>query len=162
MDTALAFNTSSSPRIDILQSLSDVERLQKEGLLPLDLRYDWKRLVTKSYFDFNKQILVVYYGGLRTTPGYLLTTENVELPRFIWEDGTRNANVKTYEVPPEVSRANKPASSVAIYAHARSFKPFGIDVAAFQGKRVFEFKLENGGTIGKTANFEDLGQEGTQ
>jgi hypothetical protein len=149
VETAMLLNDSSEPIIEFIQRPSDIVRLQEQGLLPKELRYRWRKLGT---LDFSKHFLIAYFDSKRPTPGYL----PVFLERgFTWDNGTlRGGNYKTHIVPPDVSRASKPVSSVVIRALAWQQRPFGIEAFAFQGLRSFEFTIDNRPPIVKTITLQ--------
>ncbi len=141
VDSALLLNTSAAPRIEFIQSHDDITRLQEEGLLPKELRYNWRDL---ARLDFSKVFLIAYFDAMRPVPGYMPVFEGHNL---IWDNGILRGRYKTFSVPPEVDRANRPVSSVVIKPLAWEEQPFRVQDYAFRGIRQFEFTVDIDGQL---------------
>ncbi len=141
VDSALLLNTSAVPRIEFIQSPDDITRLQEEGLLPREFRYRWRDL---ARLDFSKVFLIAYFDAMRPVPGYMPVFEGRNL---IWDNGVLKGSYKTFSVPPEVNRANRPVSSVVIKLLAWDEQPFQVQDYAFRGVRRFEFTVDADGKL---------------
>ncbi len=128
--TDQAVNASDVPRIEFVQGREDIKRLQEEGLLPAELRYQWRAFL--GGVDFSKKFVVVYFDALWPEPGHLAAFEG---SRFQLEDGMLRGNYRTYSVPPDVPRANRPVSAVELRAIARRENGGGHRVC-LQGRQV--------------------------
>ena len=128
--------------------MDDISRLQEEGLIPQDLRYIWRKL---NRLDFSKHILIAYFDEQRPTPGRL---QQFQERLFTWDDGTlKGGEYKTFSVDDDVTRIDRPVSSVVIRSLARLAKPHGVDEFAFDGPRTFEFLIDGTLPISKSVNF---------
>jgi hypothetical protein len=146
-ETALALNSFQSPRIEVLQGPEDIARLQAEGALPAELRYQW-RLVGAT--DFSQQLLLVVFDELRPMPGCLIRMEG---DNFTWHNGIVKGEYRMHCLPENVRRSARPVSAVEVRLLGRNqtphsgFVPGIAEQLAFQGARTFEFALDDRGTV---------------
>lgn len=142
VDTALLLNTSDAPRIEFVQSESDVVALQEEGLFPKELRYSWRQL---NHMDFSRVFLIVYFDQMRPSPGHLPVFKgNFKGNYFDWDDGVLRGSYETFSAPAPQGAAAKPVSAVTMIYSSRDAQPTYSDIMPYQGLRTFEFTIDGG------------------
>jgi hypothetical protein len=139
VDTASHLNKTGSSRIEFLDEPEDVAALQEAGLIPSELRYQWRELAS---IDFSKFALAAYFGPSQGTTGHFAEFAG---PWFAWDNGTIRGDIRNYAL--SAGTVDSPVSPLVIQTLSYLDQPVGTGVSAFEGVRTFEFSVDGLPTI---------------
>ncbi len=152
----MPLNKFDEPRVEVIESKDDIQRLQAEGLVPQELRYQWRWLPTVRYED---DFVLAYYGALNANLGSFVSMDGSLLT---WEDSLMKGEYRKHSLPPGiVARYPGPASPVDFRRLKRDARPLQRaqqPVLVFQGGHVLELGRDDGPPIRVTI---DVAPKGT-
>lgn len=125
-ETALLLNDRLEPRIAVVTSADDIKALQRQGLIPEQLRYRWRKL---SRLDFSKQMALLYWDGRQDSRGSFVKLEDDLFQ--ITGDGTLSAGYGSYTVPQTQALERVPVSAVDVRVLSWDAKVRGSDRFVF-------------------------------
>lgn len=126
VDTASLLNVASSELIELLDSPEDVTRLQKEGLFPKELRYQWRNL---NGIDWNTSFLVVFIGPNKPSSGHLAVFEHdLKLVNGIPTGRFTQRDAPSMIIP----QTSRPVSATVVQHLSWIDKPAMMEIPAFQ------------------------------
>jgi hypothetical protein len=134
----LLLNTQAEPRLEFLTSDNDIDLLQRQGLLPSELRYQWRRL---TWIDFSKQFLMLYVAPKTASPGHSMEIKDNS---FAWhDDGVLSGTIVERAFTDEQPTSERLYSPALVQVLSWRDTPFGFEFPAFTSARRFDIALDH-------------------